>query len=386
METAGDIAKAAQRAANLTRQLLIFSRRQTMQRRDLELNGSINELSKMLRRTLGEDIELQFKSSLQPLIIHADATMLDQVLMNLSVNARDAMPKGGQLVFETSAIEFDEVTAAQHNLARPGSFMCLSVSDTGSGIPPEIIPRIFEPFYTTKEAGKGTGLGLATVYGIIQQHEGWISVYSEVGHGTTFHIYLPLLTTMAGQQSAQPELAAKRGGNETILLVEDESSVRNSVRLTLSKLGYHVLEAINGVEALEIWKQHHDKIRLLLTDLVMPGGMNGKELAEKLLYDNSELKVIYTSGYSSLIVTGKLSLKEGVNFLNKPFDAHKLAQTSGIAWIILDASKTRLVIFAATEIDGKAGRNESHFSRVPTPGRDELTGKLMIIMQTLLLY
>jgi two-component system, cell cycle sensor histidine kinase and response regulator CckA len=327
LETATGIINAAQRAANLTRQLLMFSRKETLQLRDLDLGQSIKELAKMLQRTLGEDINIKIISAAQPLFIRADATMMDQVLMNLSVNARDAMPKGGELVFEISAIGFDEITAAQHPLARPGSFVCLSVSDTGSGIPPEVLPRIFEPFFTTKEAGKGTGLGLATVFGIIQQHQGWISVYSEAGHGTTFRIYLPRLTTLSGQPSGQPELASRRGGDETILLVEDEPLVRNSLRLSLAQLGYRVLEASNGTEALERAKQHPAEIHLLLTDLVMPGGMTGTDLAARLVRDNSSLKVIYTSGYSSGIITGKLSLQEGVNFLNKPFDAHKLAQT-----------------------------------------------------------
>ena len=181
--------------------MLLFSRKETLQPRDLDLNESINDMTKMLRRILGENIQLQFKFAMQPLFVHADAGMMDQVLMNLAVNARDAMPNGGQLVIETSAVEFDESTAAQSAQARPGSFVCLSVSDTGCGIPPEILPQIFEPFFTTKDVGKGTGLGLATVFGIVQQHQGWINVYSEVGHGTTFRIYLPRLAEMSDQKS-----------------------------------------------------------------------------------------------------------------------------------------------------------------------------------------
>jgi two-component system cell cycle sensor histidine kinase/response regulator CckA len=327
LESAGEIEKATERAANLTRQLLLFSRRQTMQPRDLDLNQSINDMTKMLRRTLGEDIQVQFKFAMQPLFIHADAGMLDQVLMNLAVNAHDAMPKGGLLVIETSAAEFDESVRAHAPLARPGSFVCLSVSDTGCGIPPEILPRIFEPFFTTKDIGKGTGLGLATVYGIVQQHQGWIHIYSEVGHGTIFRIYLPRLAAKSGQDSGQSELTAVRGGKETILLVEDEVALRSSMHKALSQLGYHVLESVSGVETLKVWEQHRKEIDLLLTDMVMPGGMTGKDLAARLLNENPKLKVIYTSGYSIDVVGRNFPLEEGVNFLAKPFGAHRLAQT-----------------------------------------------------------
>jgi PAS domain S-box-containing protein len=327
LESAGEIEKATERAANLTRQLLLFSRRQTMQPRDLDLNQSINDMTKMLRRTLGEDIQVQFKFAPQLLFIHADAGMMDQVLMNLAVNAHDAMPKGGLLVIETSAVEFDESVRAHAPLARPGSFVCLSVSDTGCGIPPEILPRIFEPFFTTKDIGKGTGLGLATVYGIVQQHQGWIHVYSEVGHGTTFRVYLPRLAAKSGQESGQSELTAVRGGNEMILLVEDEVALRSSMHKALAQLGYHVLESVSGVEAQKVWEQRRPEIDLLLTDLVMPGGVTGKDLAARLLNENPKLKVIYTSGYSIDVVGRNFPLEEGVNFLAKPFGAHRLAQT-----------------------------------------------------------
>jgi len=327
LESASEIEKATERAANLTRQLLLFSRRQTMQPRDLDLNQSINDMTKMLRRTIGDDIQVQFKFAMEPLLIHADAGMMDQVLMNLAVNARDAMPKGGQLVIETSTVEFDESVRAQSPQARPGSFVCLSVKDTGYGIPPENLQRIFEPFFTTKDVGKGTGLGLATVFGIVQQHQGWINVDSEVGRGTTFRIYLPRLAAKSGRESKQPALTAVRGGKETILLVEDEGTLRASMCKALSQLGYHMLEAVSGVEAQKVWKQHHKEIDLLLTDMVMPGGMTGKDLAERLLSEKPKLKVIYTSGYSIEVASRDFPLEEGVNFLAKPFGAHKLAQT-----------------------------------------------------------
>jgi signal transduction histidine kinase/CheY-like chemotaxis protein len=340
-EFAEEIGASTKRAAGLTRQLLLFSRKETMQLRDLDLNESINELTKMLRRTLGENIQLQFKFAMQPLFIHADAGMMDQVLMNLAVNARDAMPKGGQLVIETSIAEFDEAAAAHSAQVRPGSFVCLSVSDTGCGIPPEILPKIFEPFFTTKDVDKGTGLGLATVFGIIQQHKGWINVYSEVGHGTTLRVYLPRLARIPNQKFVVPTTEPTRGGNETILLVEDEPRLRASVINVLSRLGYHVLEASDGASALEVWKKHlneirlaqtvwnqqRDEIHLLLTDMVMPGGMTGSDLAERLLKENPKLKVIYVSGYSAEVAGKDFPLEEGVNFLTKPFQTLKLAQT-----------------------------------------------------------
>jgi PAS domain S-box-containing protein len=326
LDLARQIGATAQRGAALTHQLLLFSRKQVLQLRDLDLNQSINSMAKMLQRTLGEDIQLQFKFTLQPLIIHADPVMMDQVLMNLVVNSRDAMPKGGCLVIETSVVDFDELAGSQSPQARSGPFVCLSVSDTGSGIPPEILPHIFEPFFSTKSVGKGTGLGLATVFGIIQQHHGWINVYSEIGLGTTFRIYIPRLAKKPVQQSEQSESNSIRGGDETILLVEDDSFLRTSMRKALAQRGYHVLEAVNGIEALEIWKDHHTEIHLLLTDLIMPGGMTGKDLGEKLLKENPRLKVIYASGYSPEIAGKDFPLREGVNYLAKPFEASKLAQ------------------------------------------------------------
>jgi PAS domain S-box-containing protein len=327
LDFAGEIGAATQRAAALTRQLLLFSRKEVLQPRDLDLNQSISNMTKMLWRILGEDIKMQFKFAMQPLFIHADPGMMDQVLMNLAVNSRDAMPKGGRLVIETSTAEFDESVRGQSAQARPGSFVCLSVSDTGCGIPAENLPRIFEPFFTTKDVGKGTGLGLATVFGIVQQHQGWVHVYSEAGHGTTFRIYLPRLAGMSRQKPELPTLTSMRGGNETILLVEDDAFLRASVHKALSQLGYRVLEAINGIEALEVWKQHREEIHLLLTDLVMPGGMTGKDLAERLLPENPRLKVIYVSGYSAEVAGRDFPLEEGVNFLAKPVQAFKLAQT-----------------------------------------------------------
>ena len=258
LELAGDIEKAADRGAKLTRQLLLFSRKQTMQPRNLKLEEAVENITKMLQRTLGEHFELQFKYAEAPLIIYADQGMIDQILLNLVVNARDAMPGGGKIVIATSTAEFDDLTATQLSQARPGLFACLSISDTGCGILPENRSRIFEPFFTTKQVGKGTGLGLATVFGIVQQHQGWINVYSEVGRGTTFRVYLPLLTKATDTEFILPSQTSMRGGNETILLVEDEFPVRNVVRIALSRVGYHVLEAANGEDAVAVWKQHRE--------------------------------------------------------------------------------------------------------------------------------
>jgi two-component system cell cycle sensor histidine kinase/response regulator CckA len=326
-ESVLDIEKASRRAADLTRQLLMFSRRQAALKADLDLNAVVTNITKMLQRILGEDIGMQISYAPQPLPVHADNGMLDQVLLNLAVNSRDAMPTGGRLVIETSVAEFDEFAASQRLFARAGRFACIAVSDTGKGIPPEILPRIYEPFFTTKDVGKGTGLGLATVFGIIQQHHGWISVYSEVDRGTTFRFYLPLQNETAAAVVDQPEAGNLQGGSETILLVEDEQSLRVLVRNVLTRLGYRVVEATTGLTAIAVWQEHQKEIRLLLTDLVMPDGMTGQALAAQLTAQDPELKVIYTSGYSREVAGLDFPLQDGVNFLSKPFQAAKLAQT-----------------------------------------------------------
>lgn len=254
---AGEIEKAAERGANLTRQLLLFSRQQTLQPRDFKLNEAVENMAKMLRRTLGEQFDLQFKFAPEPLYLHADSGMIDQILLNLTVNARDAMPKGGQILIETSAADFDETRAARNPKSYPGAFACLRVADHGTGIPPEVLPRIFEPFFTTKGVGKGTGLGLATVFGIVQQHKGWIDVSSEVGQGSTFQVYLPRLEKKADTEIIHRSTDVFQGGGETILLVEDETSLRESLRAALTRLEYRVLEAASGDEALALWQKNH---------------------------------------------------------------------------------------------------------------------------------
>ena len=324
---ADEIGNAVERAASLTRQLLLFSRREVLQPRDLDLSEAVTNTTKMLRRMVGENIEMQLNLAAQPMLVHADPGMIDQILMNLTVNARDAMPGGGQLVLKTVGVDLDEAAAAQSPPARAGAFVCLSVTDTGAGIPPENLSRIFDPFFTTKEVGKGTGLGLATVFGIVQQHQGWIHVQSEVGRGTTFKVYLPRLAPTNEPKLGGEKIAAPvPTGQETILLVEDEPALRAAVRITLTKLGYRILEASTGRQALMVWQEHHAGIHLLLTDLIMPDGMTGKELAQQLLQLNPRLKIIYMSGYSADMIARDFTALENITFLAKPFQMPKLAE------------------------------------------------------------
>ncbi len=317
---------AAERAAGLTRQLLTFSRRQMMQPKILDLNGVVSNMTKMMGRLLGEDIALQFSYAPGQPSVRADEGMLQQILLNLAVNSRDAMPAGGKLGVEISVRELGEADMGKHPERRAGRYVRLSVSDTGSGIPADILPRIFEPFFTTKAVGKGTGLGLATVYGIVKQHQGWIEVESQVGQGTTFHIFLPA-SREAGLKPDETTtiIEALPGGTETILLVEDEQPVRDLVRGVLAGRGYRVLEAASGVQALEVWRRHKDEIDLLFTDIVMPDGMTGRDLAEKVQAEKPGLKAIFTSGYSAEIIGKDFILQEGLNYLQKPFLPHKLA-------------------------------------------------------------
>jgi PAS domain S-box-containing protein len=321
------IIQAAERAAGLTRQLLTFSRRQVMQPRRLDMNEVVNNMTKMLARILGEDITLQLNYFPQPALVQADSGMMEQVLLNLSVNSRDAMPKGGQLALRISVHELDGGQLPHHPDARPGRFVCLSATDTGCGIPPENLRRIFEPFFTTKEVGKGTGLGLATVYGIVKQHQGWIEVDSGVGKGTTFKVFLPCCNEGVGAVSEAAPQPPVRGGSETILVVEDETPVRELVCNLLESHGYKILQAESGIKALEVWSQSKDRVDLVLTDLVMPDRMNGRELAERLWSERPHLKVIFTSGYSADVVGKDFVLRRGLNYLQKPYHPQQLAVT-----------------------------------------------------------
>jgi two-component system, cell cycle sensor histidine kinase and response regulator CckA len=325
-ESLDQISMAAQRAANLTRQLLTFGRKQFMQVELLDLNEVIKSVTQMLRRALGENITLRSNLSAVLPSIEADSTMMEQVVMNLSLNARDAMSNGGSLIITTNPVKVGREHVLQNPEAREGVFICLTVSDNGCGMDRVKLGKIFEPFFTTKEVGKGTGLGLATVYGIVKQHNGWIEVESEPGKGTAFKIFFPASTKRAVVQAAKEPGVQVKGGKETILLVEDEPGVLTLARSVLKTYGYQVIEAKSGVDALRVWEQYDTRINLLLTDMVMPGGMSGHDLAKKLRTEKHDLRVIYTSGYSMEALGQDFSLGKGMLFLKKPYNPQTLAQ------------------------------------------------------------
>jgi signal transduction histidine kinase/CheY-like chemotaxis protein/HAMP domain-containing protein len=321
------ISFASERAVSLTRQLLMFSRKQVMQTKQIDLKEVVSNMSKMLQRLLGETIVLKCQASQDLPGILGDAGMMEQVLMNLAVNARDAMPKGGELTIQTDPIQIDEKYVQRHPDARAGLFVCLQVTDTGSGMDAATLKRIFEPFFTTKAVGKGTGLGLATVYAITKQHAGWIEVTSQPRKGTCFRIFVPAsLTPAEAPAETSPSLARQvRGGSETILVVEDEPVLRDLARLILQDCGYRVAEAASGVEALTVWQRNQGKIDLLLTDMIMPDGLSGKDLAESLLIQKPRLKVIFTSGYNVEEFGADPSFRTGSRFLQKPYSRSTLA-------------------------------------------------------------
>jgi PAS domain S-box-containing protein len=320
-----EILAASERAANLTRQLLTFSRRQVAQAVDLDIAEVIGAMTRLLRRILGEDVTLETHFAPGLPLIHADPGMMEQVLMNLAVNARDAMPGGGRLSVTFDTVGADGATTRLHPEAPPGAFICLTVSDTGCGIPPEALPHVFEPFFTTKEVGKGTGLGLATVFGIIQQHRGWIDVESRLGAGTTFRVYLPALAKADAPRTTTETAVEAPRGSETILFVEDEPSVRNIVRLTLERHGYAVLAADSASAARELWRADPDAIDLLVTDVILPGGVSGRHLADELTAERPGLPVVFTTGYSADLVDPASSGQPTRLVLQKPFTTSDLA-------------------------------------------------------------
>ncbi len=326
-ELTRQIAGAARRAASLIRQLLAFSRQQVMQVQRLDLNEVLADVYKMLYRILGEHIALQCNYAPELPAVEADPGMIEQVIMNLAINARDAMPKGGRLVITTQTEMVDRAAAARNLEAREGRFVVLSVTDTGCGMDQATVNRVFEPFFTTKDVGKGTGLGLATVYGIVKQHNGWLEVASQVGQGSTFRIFLPSVAPTQAKRADEPSTALTvPGGRETILLVEDEPAVRTLALACLRQLGYRVLEAANGPEALRLFREHHHNISLLLTDLIMPEGMNGHDLAQQLRMTQPNLKAIFSSGYSREIIGSDSGLQHGDFFLPKPYEFAALAR------------------------------------------------------------
>jgi PAS domain S-box-containing protein len=338
-----EIQKASRRAADLTRQLLAFGRKQMQTLQVLNLNLLIEDFNKMLPRLIGEDIELIFVPGDKLGRVKADPVQVEQILMNLVANARDAMPEGGKLVIETASVRLDEAYVQEHAIVPPGDYVLLTVGDSGLGIEPEHMPHIFEPFYTTKEEGKGTGLGLATVYGIVKQNSGFIWVYSEPGMGTTFKIYFPRVrqTKLAPQPATVTEGCPR--GCETLLLAEDEAAVRQSTREFLSMNGYVVLEAKNGTEALALARSYKGTIDLMIADVVMPQ-MGGAKLAAELATDRPTMRVLFVSGYAETTFQRHGTIDVTARFLQKPFSLKALARKIRE---VLDEGKSALAAAAS---------------------------------------
>jgi two-component system, cell cycle sensor histidine kinase and response regulator CckA len=322
---AEEILKAADRAGALTNQLLAFSRRQIMQPRVIDLNAVIGQTENMLRRLIGEDIQLVMSLSADTGNIKADPNHIEQAIVNLAVNSRDAMPLGGRITIETSHTQIDETYAKTHMGVKPGEFVMIAVSDTGHGMDSATRQNIFEPFFTTKQRGKGTGLGLATVYGIVKQSGGDIWVYSEPGHGTTFKLYFPRVADPVSPGAMEDPQSLHRAGGETVMLVEDETQVRDLEVRILTQLGYSVLAAANGEEAIGVSRTYRGEISLLVTDVVMPN-MSGKQVADALLASRPGIRILYLSGYTENTVVNHGVLDTNVDFLSKPFSREALAR------------------------------------------------------------
>ncbi|HEY6337640.1 MAG TPA: PAS domain S-box protein [Candidatus Sulfotelmatobacter sp.] len=324
-EKARAVQQASDRATTLTRQLLAFSRKQMLELKIVDVNAIVQDMERLLRPLIGENIELITRLAPDAGHTRADAGQLEQVLMNLVVNSKDAMPTGGQLIIKTSNITLDDAYRGEQTFIHPGHYVLLSVSDNGAGMDRETQSRIFEPFFTTKEKGKGTGLGLSTVYGIVKQSGGYVMVHSDVGRGSTFNIYLPRAEEPIESHGAVPASRTAVGGSETVLLVEDEESVRQLVRETLAVKGYHVLEAENGQSGLAVAAAHDGTIDLVITDVVMPG-ISGRELADQLVASRPEIKVLYLSGYTEDTIVSEGAIESGKAFLQKPFTLHSLSR------------------------------------------------------------
>ena len=320
-----EIRTAGERAAGLTRQLLAYSRRQVLKPRVIDLNASVTSMVPMLRRLIGETIDLNPTLQTDLGRVEADPSQVEQIIMNLVVNARDSMPHGGRVVVETSNADLDETFAKRHVPTRPGSYVMLAVSDTGVGMNKATLARIFEPFFTTKQLGKGTGLGLATVYGIVKQSDGYIWVYSEPGMGSTFKIYLPRVDAEVSLEDARETPPPLPSGSETVLLVEDDRTVRMLAGEMLRMNGYTVLQARDGREALDLVRRHGQPIHLLLTDVVMPE-MSGRQLAKWVADIQPGIRVLYMSGYTDGVIAHHGVLDAGVAYLQKPFTADFLAR------------------------------------------------------------
>ncbi|MFZ0285069.1 MAG: ATP-binding protein, partial [Terriglobales bacterium] len=319
-----EIITATRRAADLTRQLLAFGRKQVQSLRVLDLNTVVGEISRMLPRLIGEDIQMVFIPGQDLVNVKADPAQIEQVLMNLATNARDAMPRGGKLTIETSNVYLDHAYVQEHLIVPMGEYAMLAVSDSGEGIAAEHLNHIFEPFYTTKEAGKGTGLGLATAYGIVKQSGGFIWVYSEPGHGTTFKIYLPRVMRPVKMEGPRQIVQSSPRGQETVLLVEDEAAVLASTCEFLVQCGYTVVTAENGAEALRVSRGYSGPIHLMISDVVMPK-MGGPKLAEQLTTERPDMKTLFVSGYAENTVLQHGNIDVGARFLSKPFSLSILA-------------------------------------------------------------
>jgi len=316
------ILDSAARAANLTQALLAFSRKQIISPRPVNLNEIIRGIDRLLSRLIGEDVELSTLLTDKDLIIMADSGQIDQVLMNLATNSRDAMPEGGRLIIRTELTEFDSEFVKAHGFGQPGHYALITVEDTGHGMDEKTRERIFEPFFTTKDVGKGTGLGLAMAYGIIKQHNGYFTVYSELNEGTIFKIYLPLIKSKV-TYTALTRVPTPLGGKETILVAEDNDQVRELIRKVLSGYGYEVLEAVDGEDAIRIFKKNRDSIQLLILDVIMPK-KNGKEVYKQIKKERPDMEAIFTSGYTADIVHNKGILEKGLNFILKPLSPEEL--------------------------------------------------------------
>jgi len=315
--------EATDKAAHLTKDLLLFSRRQIAVKKPVDLDMIIRNVQKILQRVIGEDIEFKVLFHVEAVPILADRNHIEQVIMNLATNARDAMPKGGTFTITLERIELDDEFVTAHGYGKPGAYALISVTDTGTGMDEEIRQRIFEPFFTTKEVGKGTGLGLSVVYGIIKQHDGYINVYSEPGMGTTFKVYLPLIEAAASLEETAGDRVYPAGDGETILLAEDDAALRALSLLVLKQFGYQVITAVNGEDAVNKFREHADSIRLLLLDLIMPK-QNGKEAYDEIVKIKPGIKIIFLSGYTPEVIRQKVSIEKGATLLSKPVSAKDL--------------------------------------------------------------
>ena len=313
------------RAATLTRQLLAFSRKQVLEKKVISINTIIRNFLKILGKMVGEDIVITTYLSEESCIVEADPGQIEQIIMNLIVNAKDAMPNGGEIIIETARINLDKHYVNKHIEVKPGQYVLMAISDTGEGMDEDVLSKIFDPFFTTKEQGKGTGLGLATVYGIVKQHDGYIYAYSEKNRGTTFKIYLPASKKTEEETESKSTARTLLQGNETILIVDDNASIRQLIVETLKPLGYNCLQAAGGKDAIDVLRKYKGEVHLLITDVVMPG-MSGRELAETIREERPEMKVIFMSGYTENIIAHHGVLEQGINYISKPITPVTLTQ------------------------------------------------------------